>query len=206
MDFFKRIFTFSGKEKNRKNSIRINELINAVVDGNIEKVTYLIKEKKMNLELKDILGRTALMHSILIRNAKRYFFMHYNQIDINEKRRVIENYDNIFYLLVSANPRPEYINTKSFEGKTALIYASMLGLYDYVDYLLLNGADTNIEGKDYKTALMHSENKMISDRLEPVTWNKAPPLTEFIYVPLNTLCNSNNNENYLPSYDDIMNL
>ena len=199
MDFFKRIFTFSGKEKNRKNSIRINELINAVVDGNIEKVTYLIKEKKMNLELKDILGRTALMHSILIRNAKRYFFMHYNQIDINEKRRVIENYDNIFYLLVNANPRPEYINTNSFEGKTALIYASMLGLYDYVDYLLLNGADANIEGKDNKTALMHAENKLISDRLDPVTWNKAPPLTEFIYVPLNTLCNSNNNENPNPT-------
>ena len=35
MDFFKRIFTFSGKEKNRKNSIRINELINAVFYGNI---------------------------------------------------------------------------------------------------------------------------------------------------------------------------
>ena len=125
------------------------------------------------------------MHSILIRNAKHYYFMHYKHIDINEKRRVIENYDNIFYLLVRANPRLEYINTKSFEGKTALIYASMLGLYDYVDYLLLNGADANIEGKDYKTALMHSENKLISDRLEPVTWNKAPPLTEFIYVPLN---------------------
>jgi ankyrin repeat protein len=203
MDFLRKIFTsFSEKEK-KKNSIKINELINAVVDGNIEKVTYLIKEKKMNLELKDILGRTALMHSILIRNGMRYFFMHYKDIDINEKKRVIENYDNIFYLLVRANTRLEYINTKSFEGKTALIYASMLGLYDYVDYLLLNGADANIEGKDNKTALMHSENKMISDRLEPVTWNKAPPLTEFIYVPLNTLCN---NENFLPSYEDIMNL
>jgi ankyrin repeat protein len=204
MDFLRKIFTsFSEKEKKKKNSIKINELINAVVDGNIEKVTYLIKEKKMNLELKDILGRTALMHSILIRNGMRYFFMHYKDIDINEKKRVIENYDNIFYLLVRANTRLEYINTKSFEGKTALIYASMLGLYDYVDYLLLNGADANIEGKDNKTALMHSENKMISDRLEPVTWNKAPPLTEFIYVPLNTLCN---NENFLPSYEDIMNL
>jgi len=200
MNFFKRIFTFSRKKNN------INELINAVVAWNIEKVNYLIKKKKVNLELKDILGRTALMHSILIRNAINSCFMHHKHIDINEKRRIIENYDNIFYLLVSANTRPEYINTKSFEGKTALIYASMLGLYDYVDYLLLKGADANIEGNDHKTALMHSANQMISDRLEPVTWNKAPPLTEFIYVPLNTLCNTNNNENYLPLYDDIMNL
>ena len=45
----------------------------------------------MNIKLKDILGRTALMHSILIRNGMRYFFMHYKHIDINEKKRVIEN-------------------------------------------------------------------------------------------------------------------
>ena len=201
MNFFKRIFTFSRKKNNY-----INELINAVIDGNIEKVNYLIKKKKINLELKDILGRTALMHSILIRNAINYCFMYHKHIGIIEKKKVIQRYDTVFYILVNANPRLEYINIKTLEGKTALIYASMLGLYDYVDYLLLKGADANIEGKDHKTALMHSANQMISDRLEPVMWNKAPPLTEFIYVPLNTLCNNDNIQNHLPSYDDIMNL
>ena len=82
MNFLKRIFTFSRKKNNY-----INELINAVVAGNIEKVNYLIKKKKINLELKDILGRTALMHSILIRNAINSCFMHHKHIDIIEKKK-----------------------------------------------------------------------------------------------------------------------
>lgn len=195
-EFLKNLFN-----RNKKKSSYLNELINAVIDGNIVKVNYLIEKKKINLESKDILGRTALIHLILIRNALTYYFLHHKWIKNDAKIRIIQIYDTIFHRLIEVNQRLEHINMKTGEGKTALIYASMLGLYDYVDYLLLHGADANIEGNDNKTALMHAENKMIYDRLEPVTWNKAPPIPEFIYI---TLCNNNNIQNLLPSYEESL--
>lgn len=196
MDFLRKIFY-------KPKKINVNDLINAVVDGDVTKVNYLIMKNKAIVEAKDILGRTALMHAILIRNAMKYYFMHHKNFDFNEKTRIINNHDTIFYNLINVNKRLEYINSKSCEGKTPLIYASMLGIYEYVDYLLLHGADANLEGKDFKTALMQSEDPLIIARLTAVTWNKAPPINEMIYMPIDRLHNNDNNEN-LPPYKESL--
>jgi len=115
-----------------KRKIEVGELFNAVTCNNIRLIKELIKEKRVNVNMKNEDGWTAVMYAIV------YDYEHTNCIRA----------------LIKAGAD---VNAKDKDGFTPLMIASMYGHIDCIRELIKAGANVNLKNKNGETALMIAE-------------------------------------------------
>ncbi|WP_144939727.1 ankyrin repeat domain-containing protein [Paenibacillus sp. 32O-W] len=125
-----------------------NEMLDAVKSHNLDKVKQLLDIDEKLKDAKTEEGQTAILMSAYYRaNEIRELLLQrgaelslYEAAAVGNTSRIRE--------LVSASP--ELVNSHSFDGYTPLGLAAHFGNEEAAAYLLDNGADPNLKGKDGK--------------------------------------------------------
>ncbi|MCB1141682.1 MAG: ankyrin repeat domain-containing protein [Leptospiraceae bacterium] len=127
------------------------DLIEAVTDTNIPKLTELLSKEKIDLNAADSHNRTSLMIASSDNNLTVVKLLVEAGADINRKNKengrtalmyasVNGHYDVVKYLIEQES---NLINAKDKEGKTALIHAVMGGRMNVIKLLIENKANVN---------------------------------------------------------------
>lgn len=123
-----------------------NELVDAVKVNNLEKVTSLIKNDSTLVNASNSIGETAILMAAYYRAKEIKELLLNNGAELNIfEAAAVGNTSRIRELL---HKSPQLIADYSADGYTLLGLAAHFGNEETVQFLLGQGADVNVRGKD----------------------------------------------------------
>lgn len=139
-----------------------DDLVNAAIQGNLDKVKTLIKNGA-KINTRDSRGTLALVGAATTGKLEMVKFLISQGADVNASANLNRNNNINALMMASANGHLEVVkilvenganvNAKTDDGGTALMMASAYGHLKIVDYLIENGADSSAKDSEGKTAL-----------------------------------------------------
>lgn len=142
--------------------INNDDLVNAAIQGNLDKVKILIKNGA-KINTRDSRGTLPLVGASTTGRLEVVKFLISQGADVNASANLNRNNNINALMIASANGHLEVVkilvenganvNAKTNDGGTALMMASAYGHLKIVDYLIENGADTSAKDSEGKTAL-----------------------------------------------------
>lgn len=139
-----------------------DDLVNAAIQGNLDKVKMLIKNGA-KINIRDSRGTLPLVGASTTGRLEVVKFLISQGADVNASANLNRNNNINSLMIASANGHLEVVkvlvenganvNAKTNDGGTALMMASAYGHLKIVDYLIENGADSSAKDSEGKTAL-----------------------------------------------------
>jgi ankyrin repeat protein len=125
-----------------------NEMLDAVKSKNLDKVKHLLEIDEKLKDAKSEDGQTAVLMAAYYRANEIKELLLQKGADLNfYEAATVGNTARIKEVLSEA---PKLINSHNFDGYTSLGLAAHFGHEEAATYLLDNGADINLKGKDGK--------------------------------------------------------
>lgn len=144
------------------NTVNNDDLVNAAIQGNLDKAKTLIKNGA-KINTRDSRGTLALVGAATTGKLEMVKFLISQGADVNASANLNRSNNINALMIASANGHLEVVkvlvenganvNAKTNDGGTALMMASAYGHLKIVDYLVENGADSSAKDSEGKTAL-----------------------------------------------------